>query len=224
MMTRTFHLRSGNISVCVSLLAILAASALAGCGAAAPQSKKAEFFTSGNREADQRADQRMVKDQQVKTDGGGSASAQKASGDAPTAKKTLYERLGAENGIKGIVEDFTARALADPRVNWRRTGVKYGGFNIHSNKSMEWDANPANVQTLKAHLVQFFSLSTGGPAQYDGRPMQAVHAGRHINNAEFDAAIGDLKASLDKLKVGDREQKELLSIIESTRPEVVEER
>jgi hemoglobin len=221
MMTRTIHLRTGNISACVAFIAILAASVLTGCGAVAPQSKKPEFFTSGNREADQRADQRMVKDQQVKTDGGGSA--QKASGDA-AAKKTLYERLGGENGIKGIVEDFTARALADPRVNWRRTGVKYGGFNIHSNKSMEWDANPANVQTLKAHLVQFFSLSTGGPAQYDGRPMQAVHAGRHINNAEFDAAIGDLKASLDKLKVGDREQKELLSIIESTRPEVVEER
>jgi hemoglobin len=221
MMTRTFHLRSGNISVCVALIAILAASVLAGCGGAAPQSKKAEFFTSGNREADQRADQRMIKDQQVKTDGGGTA--QKAAGDA-AAKKTLYERLGAESGIKGIVEDFTARALADPRVNWQRRGVKYGGFNIHSNKSMEWDANPANVQTLKAHLVQFFSLATGGPAQYDGHPMQAAHAGRHINNAEFDAAIGDLKASLDKLKVGDREQKELLAIIESTRPEVVEER
>jgi hypothetical protein len=26
-----------------------------------------------------------------------------------------------------IVEDFTARALADPRVNWERKGVKRGG-------------------------------------------------------------------------------------------------
>jgi hemoglobin len=221
MMTRTFHLRTGSIFGGIALVGIVAALVLAGCGAAAPQSKKGEFFTSGSRDADQRADQRMVKDEQVKSNGG--ASVQKAASDA-AAKKTLYERLGAEAGIKGIVEDFTARAIADPRVNWQRTGVKYGGFNIHSNKSMTWDPNPANVQALKAHLVQFFSLSTGGPAQYDGHPMQAAHAGRHINNAEFDAAVGDLKASLDKLKVGDREQKELLAIIESTRPEIVEER
>jgi hemoglobin len=46
----------------------------------------------------------------------------------------------------------------------------------------------------------------------------------HISNAEFDAAIGDLKASLDKLRIPNKEQKELLAIVESTRPEIVEVR
>ena len=41
---------------------------------------------------------------------------------------------------------------------------------------------------------------------------------------EFDAAVGDVKASLDRLKVPDTEQKELLAIVESTRPEIVEQR
>ena len=39
-----------------------------------------------------------------------------------------------------------------------------------------------------------------------------------------DATIGDLKASLDKLRIPDKEQKELLAIIESTRPQIVTER
>jgi hypothetical protein len=36
--------------------------------------------------------------------------------------------------------------------------------------------------------------------------------------------VGDLKASLDNLKVPNKEQKELLSIVESTRPLIVTER
>ena len=54
--------------------------------------------------------------------------------------------------------------------------------------------------------------------------MRPAHAGLHIGNPEFDAALGDLKASLDKLQVPNKEQKELLAIIESTRPQIVEER
>ena len=46
----------------------------------------------------------------------------------------------------------------------------------------------------------------------------------HIGNPEFDAAIGDLKASLDKLRIPNKEQKERLSIIERTRPQIVTER
>jgi truncated hemoglobin YjbI len=54
--------------------------------------------------------------------------------------------------------------------------------------------------------------------------MKANHEHMHIANPEFDAALGDLKASLDKQKVPNQEQKELLSIIESTRPLIVEQR
>ena len=54
-----------------------------------------------------------------------------------------------------------------------------------------------------------------------GKDIQSSHADMHISNPEFDAVIGDLKASLDRLKVPNTEQKELLSIIESTRPQIV---
>jgi hemoglobin len=73
-------------------------------------------------------------------------------------------------------------------------------------------------------MVQFLSLATGGPAQYDGKEIKPAHAGMRIGNPEFDAAVGDLKASLDRLKTPNKEQKELLAILESTRPQIVEER
>ena len=45
-----------------------------------------------------------------------------------------------------------------------------------------------------------------------------------ISKAEFDATIGDLKASLDKLNIPSDVQKDLLSIFESTRQQIVPER
>src|SRR5205085_1287012 len=113
---------------------------------------------------------------------------------------------------------------ADPRVNWERKGVTQGGLSLNRNKPVTWDASEGNVAQLKKHMNQFFALATGGPVKYDGEEMRPAHAGLHITNPEFDAAVGDLKASLDKLQVPNAEQKELLSIVESTRPQVVEER
>jgi hemoglobin len=139
-------------------------------------------------------------------------------------KMALFERLGGTAGISNIVEDLTPRVLEDPRVNWQRKGIKRGGFSVHRGESVAWEATPANVAKLKKHLVQFLALATGGPANYDGKDMRGVHSDLHVTNAEFDAAIGDLKATLDKLKIPNKEQKELLAIVESTRPQIVQVR
>ena len=77
---------------------------------------------------------------------------------------------------------------------------------------------------MKKHIGQFLAVATGGPTTYQGRDMREVHKGMQITNAEFDAAVGDLKATLDKLAVPTAEQKELLAVIESARTQVVEER
>ncbi|MDB5302498.1 MAG: globin-like protein [Phycisphaerales bacterium] len=203
-------------SVVIAFVASTTLVLLNGCSSG--EKKKPDFFTSGNREADQRAEQRMAKDEQLK-DAKSAGSSEKAD-----AKKSLYDRLGGEKGITAIVDDFVPRAMSDPRVNWDRKGVKRGGFSIHRGRTVTWNPTPEAVQQLKKHLVQFFSLSSGGPAVYEGREMKEAHAGLHITNAEFDASVGDLKASMDKLQVPLKEQKELLALIESTRPQVAEER
>ena len=95
---------------------------------------------------------------------------------------------------------------------------------FEAGKSAEWGTTPSQIQSLKDHMVQFVAVATGGPTQYDGRDMKRVHEGMRTTNAEFDATVGDLKASLDALHVGVQEQKELLAVIESARPQVAEER
>jgi hemoglobin len=227
------------------LLVAIGLSPILGCSSKTPQKQNREFFTSGSKEADQRASQRMARDEQLTGSGEGAgekgvkkAVAVKSDGKASPlspsggtnkaaqveGKLSLFDRLGGEKGLIAIVDDFMPRALQDPRVNWDRNGVKRGGISIHHGKSVAWNPTPENVSQLKKHLAQFLALATGGPARYEGKDMKAAHGNLHISNPEFDAAVGDLKASLDKLQIPNKEQKELLAIVESTRPEIVVER
>ena len=218
-------------ALAIGILAGLLA-AVPGCGSSSPQKKNQSFFTSGSREADQRASQRMAKAEEMSGSGEGAGEKEtkkvKTSPNGTTAvqaesKLALYDRLGGDKGLTAIVENFVPRALQDPRVNWERIGVNHGGL-FHRAPKDAWNATPQNIARLKKHLIQFLALATGGPAHYEGRQIKPVHANMRISNPEFDAAVGDLKASLDKLKIPNLEQKELLAIIESTRPEIVTER
>src|SRR5206468_3959280 len=86
--------------------------------------------------------------------------------------KTLCERLGGEEAIAKLVSDFVDRALADPRVNWKRMGVTRGGIGFKRNVSVEWKPNDQDIKTMKSHIVQFLTLATGGPAKYEGKGLQ----------------------------------------------------
>jgi len=229
----------------ISSLAAATLVGLFGCHASPAKKANQNFFTSGSREADQRASQRMAQAEQLSGSGEDSGekgvkkakvkkSEENAATPSPTGgtnvpaqatnKLALYDRLGGQAGISNIVADFTQRALDDPRVNWTRQGVTHGGISFHSGKSETWNPTPENLEQLKKHLIELLALATGGPAQYTGKPIESAHAEMHISNPEFDAAIGDLKASLDRLKIPNKEQKELLAIIESTRPQIVTKR
>ena len=135
--------------------------------------------------------------------------------------KTLYARLGGDKGLTTIVDDWVQRAMADPRVNWAREDLEGGWI---SSAPEPWEPTPAAVKTMKKHIVQFVAVATGGPATYDGRSMAASHEGMQITNVQFDASVGALQSTLDKLGIADQEQKELLAVIETTREQIVEVR
>jgi hemoglobin len=191
---------------------------LAGCGGKAQQQDK-DFSTSGNRDADQRAEERITKTQQMQGEGSKQADNAKIN-----PKPSLYVRLGGEKGITAIVDDWVPRLIADPRVNFERKGVKQGGVLGVGAKEQTWQPNKIALEELKKHFIQFFSLSTGGPAAYDGKDMKKGHENMKITNPEFDAAVGDLKATLDHLRVPTDQQKELLAVVETTREQIVVER
>jgi len=116
--------------------------------------------------------------------------------------QSLYERLGGKDAIIAVVDDFVARVAGDDRIN---------GFFAH-----------ANTPRLKQMLVDQICQASGGPCTYTGRNMKSAHAGMGISSADFDAMLGDLAASLDKFKVGDREKSELLGALAPLKKEIVE--
>ena len=60
-----------NASVLIALTISAAQIVMVGCSATKSAEKKKDFFTSGCREADQRASQRMARDQQLAGSGEG---------------------------------------------------------------------------------------------------------------------------------------------------------
>jgi truncated hemoglobin YjbI len=124
--------------------------------------------------------------------------------------ESLWNRLGGEAKVRQIVDDWLARAAVDPKVNFSRGG--------------KYNLTDAQVTELKNKLVHYLSQATGGPLKppISGKDMRELHKGMHITNAEFDAAVADLKKSLDGRGVGAAEAHDLITLVESTRKDVVE--
>ena len=122
---------------------------------------------------------------------------------------TLFQRLGGMPAINAVADDFVTRILADNRVN----------------KWFEHAAStPENARAYKAKLADFICQGTGGPCKYTGADMLTAHRGRGVTEEAFNAVVGDLVATLDKLKVPEREKAQLLGILGPMKPAIVQEK
>jgi hemoglobin len=126
---------------------------------------------------------------------------------AQVKQPSLYERLGGAYSIATVVDDFIERLLvngtlnANPAINEARKRVPKAGLKFH-------------VTTLVCEV-------SGGPCKYTGRAMKESHQHLNITQAEWDAMVADFKATLDKFKVPQREQQELITIVGSTKNDIV---
>ncbi len=121
---------------------------------------------------------------------------------APSATPTLYQRLGGRDVIDAFVATMVANVGRDPRIQLRFVFTDLDG--------------------LRGHLSEQICEATGGPCQYRGKAMKPLHAGMHVQNAEFDAMAEDLVAALNTHGIGAAEQKELLAALGAMRPDIVE--
>ena len=126
-------------------------------------------------------------------------------------EKPLYVRIGGEKTIVALVDDLVARAAADPKVNVTRNGAP-----------RPWQATPESVARLKTRLVQFLGTASGGPQKYEGEDMTTAHKGMRITTREFDAFADHFRAAMSTAGIAEKEQQELLAIVESTRGPIVE--
>ena len=117
------------------------------------------------------------------------------------AEKPLYERLGGKPAITAVVDDFVARVAADPRIN-------------------RFFAN-TDIPPFKAKLVDQICEGSGGPCKYTGKDMRTAHAGMGVSDADFNALVEDLVATLDKFKVPEKEKGELLGALGPMKKDIV---
>lgn len=116
---------------------------------------------------------------------------------------SLYERLGASQGIKDIANDIVENHLNNPTIAPRFKQMKM------------------KVDELKNGAAMFFITGTGGPNEYQGQDMLATHKGMNISASEFMAVLDDVLAALAKHGISQREQEEVLFILYSMRNEIV---
>ena len=79
-----------------------------------------------------------------------------------------------------------------------------------------------SLRKLRQHFVDFLVSAAGGPAYYIGRDMRTTHAGMRITDEQWHAFVTDLGATLEHLNVPERERSEFLALVETTKPEIVE--
>jgi len=127
--------------------------------------------------------------------------------DMPKAK-ILWDRLGGEEGVTRIVDDFVNAAVADPKVDFFRHG-KYKPDDIEK------------IVKMKREIVEQVSQATGGPLKYTGPDMKKVHKDMGITDAQFDATAAHIKKALEKNKVADQDVATVMAAVNSHRKEVV---
>jgi len=124
------------------------------------------------------------------------------------ATPSLYDRLGGLYPISAVVDDFIDRVYASGTLN--------------ANPNIAKARSDVRKPGLKVHVANLVCTVTGGPCRYTGQGMKESHTKFHITQMEWDALLVDFGASLDKFKVPAAEQKELVAIVESTKPDIVE--
>lgn len=123
------------------------------------------------------------------------------------AEKPLYDRLGGVYAIASVVDDFIDRVLINDILN--------------ANPAIKEARDRVPKAGLKYRVTEMVCMATGGPCKYTGRSMKESHAHLNITEKEWDALVVDFKASLAKYKVPEKEQQELLTIVGSTKSDIV---
>ena len=131
-----------------------------------------------------------------------------ACGTTPSqTKSSLYDRLGGKKAIDMVVSDFVDTVGSDTRIQNKKVGERLAAIDVN------------NLKRLVSDQV---CMASGGPCQYTGRDMNTTHKGLEITEAEWNYVVDDLVKTLNKYKVPDREQQELLALLGPMKGDIVE--
>ncbi|UCG98287.1 MAG: group 1 truncated hemoglobin [Burkholderiales bacterium] len=121
------------------------------------------------------------------------------------SQETLYVRLGGYDAISAVVGDLLPRLQHDPLL------------------AHFWQRRPEDsLKRSKQLLIDFLCANAGGPVYYTGRDMKTSHKGMRLTEADWSAFMTHLHAALDTFRVQRPERDEVVSLIGSTKNDMVE--
>jgi len=110
--------------------------------------------------------------------------------DAALVGEPFYRELGGRDGIERIVDAFLLELARDERIVDRFA--------------------QADIERFRRLLIEQFCSLSGGPCEYSGDSMRAVHRTQDIRPDEFDALVRDLMDAMDRVDVPQAAQNRLL--------------
>jgi hemoglobin len=116
-------------------------------------------------------------------------------------EQPLYHRLGGDEAITAVVDEFYERVLADDRL-------------APMFEEVDMDA-------LRAHQAQFISSVTGGPVDYTGADMHAAHQHLDVTHDQFALVATHLRESLEAFDVADEDVDTVLSVVGDLEAQIV---
>jgi hemoglobin len=129
------------------------------------------------------------------------------SSSAEESPSSLYERLGGVYSIAPVVDDFIDRIMDDPRLN--------------ANPLVDEAHHRVSPSGFKYLVTEMVCWASGGPQTYTGRSMYDSHVHLEITEAEWGFFMEDLATTFDQFELPSSERAELVSIVESTKPDIV---
>lgn len=108
--------------------------------------------------------------------------------------RTLYERLGGQEGIAAVVDRFYERVMDDDRL-------------VHFFEDVD-------MERQRAHQTQFLSSVTGGPVEYSGAEMEEAHDHLDIDGRDFEAIATHLDETLQEFDVSEEDREVVQAEIE----------
>jgi hemoglobin len=127
--------------------------------------------------------------------------------DSATGEASLYDRLGGLMPISVVVSDFIDAMVADPMLN--------------ENPAIDTARKRVPAPYLKYHVTAFMCQATGGPCGYTGRGMPESHAHLNIDGREWDRMTEIFVGVLTDHNVPERETRELVDLLGTTRDAIV---
>ncbi|MXN66730.1 group 1 truncated hemoglobin [Stappia sp. GBMRC 2046] len=113
-----------------------------------------------------------------------------------------------------IYDDIGGKEAVDAAVN-----ILYTRLLDDKNTSHFFDGMDVAKQRMKMRL--FLTYALGGAAQYNGKDLRTSHAHLNLTDQDFDNVGGHIKATLEELCVPGHLVDSILSVVETTRDEIV---